>query len=67
MFRVYPCVRPSWSRLRLERQAVMSKAAAAALGGRSIDWELASRQHDNYVVALSKIVDSVEVRGAKKS
>ncbi|CAM9852987.1 unnamed protein product, partial [Laminaria digitata] len=42
-------------------QAVVSQASAAALGQGSLDWELASRQHDDYVVSLSKIVDSVEV------
>lgn len=30
-------------------------------GGGSIDVELATRQHDGYVAALSKLVDSVEV------
>ena len=60
---MYVSVRPHWPRSRPKRQAVVSKATAAALGEGSIDWKLASRQHDNYVVALSKIVDSVEVRG----
>lgn len=43
-------------------QAVMDKQSAAALGGEPIDWALASKQHAGYVDALSKIVDSVEVR-----
>lgn len=46
----------------LFNQAVMGKDSAAALGGKPIDWALASKQHDGYVDALSKIVDSVEVR-----
>lgn len=40
----------------------MTKESAAAMGSGSIDWALASKQHDGYVNALSKIVDSVEVR-----
>eukprot|EP00752_Nemacystus_decipiens_P005765 g5214.t1 len=38
----------------------MDKESAAALGGKGIDWALASKQHTGYVDALSKIVDSVE-------
>ncbi|CAM9480004.1 unnamed protein product [Pylaiella littoralis] len=41
-------------------KAVMDKESAAALGGKTIDWSLASKQHASYVEALSKIVDSVE-------
>lgn len=40
----------------------MTKESATAMGSGSIDWALASKQHDGYVNALSKIVDSVEVR-----
>lgn len=47
----------------------MSKETATAMmnTGRgssvaAIDFELAAQQHDEYVSALSKIVDSVEVR-----
>lgn len=39
----------------------MDEKSAAALGGKAIDWALASKQHAGYVDALSKIVDSVEV------
>ncbi|CAM9495751.1 unnamed protein product [Ectocarpus sp. 4 AP-2014] len=41
-------------------KAVMDEHSAAALGGKAIDWALASKQHAGYVDALSKIVDSVQ-------
>lgn len=40
---------------------MITKESASALGGGSIDWALASKQHAGYVDALSKIVDAVEV------
>ena len=39
----------------------MTNEAAATLGGETIDWALASKQHAGYVDALSKIVHAVEV------
>lgn len=44
------------------KQAAMAEKSKAALGGGSINWDLASQQHSGYVDALSKIVDAVEVR-----
>lgn len=45
----------------------MDKESAAALGGKGIDWALASKQHAGYVDALSKIVDSVEVMSSRRA
>ena len=45
----------------------MDKESAAALGGKGIDWALASKQHAGYVDALSKIVDSVEVQQTRRA